>query len=305
MKTVSDAMKVHLRVVTVAGATYRVVSLRPATRVQFSDNHYHDTWHVLTGALGAQVLARLLWGLSYQRQPGTLVLIDEPHLVSTPFDGDPALPIAFVPLDLPSIDAGRMRPLVRAVRAMAPTRTLRWQTFGMDRALAAAPEVRYARQSWAETEAQERRERASRMGGAIVMSLPSERLRSLALSVDAARRGAYSTYLPFAESQGKKWTHDGEIQIFGGFDEDVAAARVARREVLGDRRAIVDDGERMAVYVQKLDVDDRRRDARKASARRRSRARRRFIGHHGADAGSARDRAAAARADRADGAPRA
>lgn len=265
----SDAMKVHLRVVTVAGATYRVVSLRPSTRVQYSSNHFHETWHVLTGALGAQALARLLWGLSYQRQPGTLVLIDEPHLVSTPFDGDPALPIAFVPLDVTSIDADRMRPLVRAVRAMAPTQTLRWQTFGMDRALAADPEVRYARQGWAETKAQERRERASRMGGAIVMSLPSERLRCLALSVDAARPGTYSTYLPFAEHVGRPWGYDGEVQIFGTFDEDVAAARVARREVLGDRRVIAGDTERETVYGRKWAVDDRRRDARKAASERR------------------------------------
>jgi hypothetical protein len=153
--------KVHLRVVTVAGRTYRVVSLRPATGARFSSNRYHDTWHVVTGTRGAAVLARLLWGLSYQRQPGTLVLIDEPHLVPTPFDADPGLPIVFVPLGVTSIDADRVRPLLRAVRAMAPTRTLRWQTFGLDRALAGDPEARYARQSWAETRAQERRERAS------------------------------------------------------------------------------------------------------------------------------------------------
>jgi hypothetical protein len=268
MTTVTDAMKVHLRVVTVAGATYRVVSLRPTTRVQLSDNHYHDTWHVLTGVLGAQVLARLLWGLSYQRQPGTLVLIDAPHLVSTPFDGDPALPIAFVPLGLTSIDAERMRPLLGAVRAMAPTRTLRWQTFGMDRALAADPEVRYARQGWAETEEKKRRERASRMGGAIVMSLPPERLRSLALSVDAARPGTDSTYLPFAERDGRPWSYDGEVQIFGTFDDDVGAARVARREVLGDRRVIADDDERQAVYGRTWAVGDRRRVARKAASAR-------------------------------------
>jgi hypothetical protein len=255
--------KVHLRVVSVAGATYRVVSLRPAIRARFSSNHFHDTWHVVTGTRGAAVLARLLWGLSYQRQPGTLVLIDEPHLVATPFEADPGLPIAFAPLGITSVDADRVRAVLRAVRAMAPTRTLRWQTFGLDSALAGDPGARYERQSWAETRGQERRERASRMGGAIVMSLPPERLRSLALSVDAARPGSFSTYLPFAEQQGKTWSYDGEIQVFGSFDEDVAAARVARREVLGDRAAIADDGERMAVYVQKLDVDDRRRAARR------------------------------------------
>jgi hypothetical protein len=257
--------KVHLRVVSVAGATYRVVSLRPTIHARFSSNHFHDTWHVLAGAEGAAVLARLLWGLSYQRQPGTLVLIDEPHLVATPFEADPALPIVFVPLGITSVDADRVRAMLRAVRALAPTRTLRWQTFGLDRALAGDPEVRYERQSWAETRAQERRERASRMGGAIVMSLPPERLRSLALSVEAAQPGSFSTYIPFAEHQGKKWSYDGEIQVFGSFDEDVAAARVARREVLGDRAAIADHDERMAVYVQKLDVDERRARAREAA----------------------------------------
>jgi hypothetical protein len=269
----TDDEKVHLRVVSVAGATYRVVSVRPAIRARFSSNRYHDTWHLVTGVAGAQVLARLLWGLSYQRQPGTLVLVDAPHLVTTPFDGDPGLPIAFVPLGITSIDADRMRPLLRAVRAMAPTRTLRWQTFGLDRALAGDPAARYERQSWAETRAQERRERASRMSGAIVMSLPRERLRSLALSVAAAQPGSFSTYIPFAEHQGKKWSYDGEIQVFGSFDEDVAAARVARREVLADRAAIADDDEREAVYDRKYAVDDRRARAREAALVRPGRAR--------------------------------
>jgi hypothetical protein len=261
---VKNDEKVHLRVVSIAGATYRVVSLRPAIRARFSSNRYHDTWHVVTGVAGAQVLARLLWGLSYQRQSGTLVLIDAPHLVPTPFDADPGQPIALVPIGVTSIEADRVRPLLRAVRAMAPTRTLRWQTFGLDRALAGDLEARYEGQSWAETRAQERRERASRMGGAIVMSLPPERLRSLALSVDAAQPGSFSTYIPFAEHQGKTWSYDGEIQVFGSFDEDVAAARVARREVLGDRAAIAGDDERMAVYDRKYAVDDRRAQAREA-----------------------------------------
>jgi len=74
------ALKLHLRVLEVHRKTLRVVSLRPQLGARFSTNYYHDTWHILAGVDGADVLGRLLWGLAFQRQPGTLILIDGDHL---------------------------------------------------------------------------------------------------------------------------------------------------------------------------------------------------------------------------------
>lgn len=54
----------------------------------FSTNRYHQTWHVLSGLRGAQLLAHLLWGLAYQRVPGTLVVIGAPWLNPEPFAPD-------------------------------------------------------------------------------------------------------------------------------------------------------------------------------------------------------------------------
>ncbi|GII58369.1 hypothetical protein Pth03_67580 [Planotetraspora thailandica] len=54
---------------------------------------------------GARLLGRLLWGLAYQRRPGTLVVIGPQHLDSSPFDAEPADPIALVPSHLTTLPA--------------------------------------------------------------------------------------------------------------------------------------------------------------------------------------------------------
>src|SRR4051812_12247645 len=90
-------LKLHLRCVTVHGRTLRVITLRASETARFSTNRYHDTWHVLTDPYGARFLGRLLWGLSYQREPGTLVLLHGEHLVTTPFEGDAPDPVLWIP----------------------------------------------------------------------------------------------------------------------------------------------------------------------------------------------------------------
>ena len=76
-----DRLKLHRRQLRLDGRQYTVVTLRPGTDARFSTNHFHDTWHVLSDWHGARLLGRLLWGLAYQRVPGTLVLVDRPFLV--------------------------------------------------------------------------------------------------------------------------------------------------------------------------------------------------------------------------------
>ena len=53
------------------GRDHTAMTLRPVAQARFSTNYFHETWHLLSDGHGAQVLARLLWGLSYQARPGT------------------------------------------------------------------------------------------------------------------------------------------------------------------------------------------------------------------------------------------
>jgi hypothetical protein len=126
-------LKLHLRLVPIGRTLYRVVTLRPGTEAAFSTNYFHDTWHLLSDAHGAGLLARLLWGLSYQRQPGTLVALFGEHLRPTPFDADPSPPILLAPAHLTPLDHQNFRVLKsRLRRPSPPQQTVRWQTFGMD-----------------------------------------------------------------------------------------------------------------------------------------------------------------------------
>jgi hypothetical protein len=131
-------LKVHLRLLLLAGTTYRVVTLRPAIRVAFSTNYYHDTWHLVGDMDSSQLLARLLWGLSYQRRPDTLVLVHGPHLLPTPFEGERSDPFLLLPAHLTASDPDAFRMLkTRLAHLGLPHGTIRWHTFGLDLALRA------------------------------------------------------------------------------------------------------------------------------------------------------------------------
>jgi hypothetical protein len=56
----ASRMKMHLRLLTINGHTYRIVTLRPGTEIVFSTNFFHGTWHIVTSQRGARLLARLL-----------------------------------------------------------------------------------------------------------------------------------------------------------------------------------------------------------------------------------------------------
>ncbi|MBC8142758.1 MAG: hypothetical protein H7Y38_15145, partial [Armatimonadetes bacterium] len=62
-----DRFKAHLRVMTLNGKPWRVITLRPGTDAAFSTNFFHDTWHIISDGGGAKLLARIFWAMSYQR----------------------------------------------------------------------------------------------------------------------------------------------------------------------------------------------------------------------------------------------
>jgi hypothetical protein len=63
----------------------------------FSTNFFHQTWHIVTSQRGAQLLARLLWAISFERHPGTLLLIHGKNLAPTPFEAERFDPFFIVP----------------------------------------------------------------------------------------------------------------------------------------------------------------------------------------------------------------
>jgi len=249
--TLANALKVHLRVFDIHRTTLRVVTLRPQTPVRFSSNYYHDTWHILAGADGAVLLGRLLWGLAFQRHPGTMILIDAPHLVPTPFEADPPAPILLVPAGLTQIDDDVLRALkLRLRRAPGSPTTIRWHTFGMPAAL----EHDHVRTHFLPGRKDRiwTRERMSRRAGFICYTAPADVLRAHAIGIYRTHI-FFSSYYTLADRGARhSWHYDGEFQLIPHFADDVSAARVARREILAhEDDLITTDDDRWEIYRRK------------------------------------------------------
>jgi hypothetical protein len=240
-------LKVHLNVLPLAGRTYRIVTLRSSTRVAFSTNYYHDTWHLLSDMAGSQLLARLLWGLSYQRQPGTMVLIHGRHLLPTPFEAERSDPFLLIPSHLTAIDPHAFRMLKdNLTHVRRPSQTIRWLTFGLDAALKGWQQNgQHPRQEreWDRLRHKDhgqlwRQERIGRCGGFIFYVAPPPILRQQALILHGLRvnHGSYLTEMNYhflAETSSRiSWCGDGEVQIFVDYRERVSSAAQARREIL-------------------------------------------------------------------------
>jgi hypothetical protein len=261
--TLTTALKLHLRVLEIHRRVLRVVTLRPQTATRFSTNYFHDTWHILGGTDGAALLGRLLWGLAFQRQPGTLVLIDDRHLVPTPFEADPADPILLIPDGLTRVVDDDLRALrLRLRRAPGAPTTIRWHTFGMPAALA----VDTPWQRCDPLRALRTRERMARRAGYLCYTAPPAILRDHGLGIYRmhACSQRWGSYFPLAERAGKRWHYDGEFQQLPGLAWDISAARVARREVgIGERGLVTDDRERQRIYDRKELAAARLRAARR------------------------------------------
>lgn len=129
--TGGSVMKLHRHSVVLDARPYTIIRLRADAHVRFSTNNFHETWHVISDEPGAKTLARLLWGLAYQRLPGTLVLIDGRHLDTNPFDAEPTDPIVLLPSHLTVLTRQAARSL-RRLSWTNPDGTVRWRTHGLD-----------------------------------------------------------------------------------------------------------------------------------------------------------------------------
>lgn len=251
-------LKLHLRVVSAGRATFRVVTLRPATQARFSTNWFHQTWHMLTDRAGAFVLARLLWALSFQRERGTVVMLDRAHLVPTPFEADPPQPILLVPSWLTRADGESLRALRFQLRKPWPSKTVRFQTFG----IAGDQPIDARHRNDPRRRRDEAAEHVDERAGFICWTAPAPIFRQRARAVYSMRhcREMDYEYLAYGESRA-----EGEVQVFREFATMLSAARVARRTVLGDPTRTIDgSADRVAIYEEAERATLRLRAARAA-----------------------------------------
>ncbi|NOU32801.1 MAG: hypothetical protein HOO96_33260 [Polyangiaceae bacterium] len=250
-----DVLKVHRREVRVGPRAFQVLTLRAATRVRFSSNYFHDTHHILTGPAGVRLLAQLFWALSYQRVPHTLFVIDGEHLVPTPFEADPALPIAIVPEALTHVDDATLR----QVRARMPK-----ASDGTVRLTCSDLAERARTQDWRalrRLDPQRGRERMSERGGFRCYTAPPDILRAEALALQCMGTYNGSGYHYLAHRGTWSRAPDGEVQVLDAFDDMCASAEVARAEVR-PRGLVADDGEKRAIYEAADNARARRQRAR-------------------------------------------
>ncbi|MGI5129243.1 hypothetical protein ACQEVB_20730 [Pseudonocardia sp. CA-107938] len=261
-------MKVHRRVLRLAGRELTVLTLRPGSSARFATNWFHGTPHVLSDLHGARVLGRLLWALSYDRHPQTIVLLD--RLDPNPFDAEPSLPAVFGVAGRTVLDTAVLRGLRRALPLRSPSAgTVRLQTHGLDAAVARSrayggPPTAEQMRLFAEQDNQApmsaRATRVAEASGVFVHLAEPELLRTWAVQVarlgDGMRSGMDYAYL----HDGARWPTDvGEVQVFADYRARVTAARVARAELLAGRDAPTDPAEiREAVWRRGAAVRSRR-----------------------------------------------
>ncbi len=234
-------LKMHLRVMNIDRHTYRIVTLRPGTGIVFSTNFFHDTWHIVTSRRGAQLLARLLWGLSFERHPGTILLIHGDHLAPTPFEAERSDPFIFASAGLTHLDSDAFRILKNRLRRLGPpSKTIRWQSFGLDKAIAHGKSPMDAEHLWWKANKHLwKQERMERIGGFICYSAPAPILRQQALTINGlrVRQGHCTTEMSYHFLASSSWTScyaDGEVQIFADYMERVGAASEARHALVGN-----------------------------------------------------------------------
>lgn len=248
---VCDRMKLHLRVLDLRGKFYRLITLRPHSKFTFSTNFYHGTWHIISNQLGARLLARLMWGLSYQQSQGTLVLIHGHHIKSTPFGAERSDPILLANSKLASLDPKTLKTLRSRLNSLGPSQiTLRWHTFGFDAEqkkrkgiCSRDSTVESSEYDWMyrkENQHLWQDERMSRLGGFVCYSAPPKILRNSALSIGQLNPQRHGTdYCYLAESKSWGWP-DGEIQVFIDYQERRSAALEAKKKVLIEKKSYPD-----------------------------------------------------------------
>lgn len=257
----------------------RLVTLRPYSEVAFSTNYFHETWHILSDHHGARLLARLMWGLSFQQKPGTVILIYGGHIRPTPFEADPSDPILIMPAGGTN-DRRVLRSLQRRLECLGrPHCTVRWHTFGLDIALKRDAErtpgdrtQEWRDYDWISYEDNRKlwnAEKMFRQFGFVCYCAPPRILRHRALAIAQLDAGSQGMDYVYLADRNLCYPADGEVQIFGDYDERRSAAEEARRRVNQGGRRFGDRESWQAAVWAKCDqiLWQRRRARRRRRAR--------------------------------------
>ena len=242
-------LKVHRRSVRLDRLEYTILSPRPTEEARFATNFFHETWHVITSQGGAALLARICWAMAFQRRERTIVLIDSPLVVPTPFDADRSLPIVVVNNDLGAFS----RAAVKDLRAQLPLSaasdgTVVLQTRGLDQARENPTEFRDRNEEAQLQNELQKRRWIDGSNGLVIIAAPPPVLR--AWGVDLSDLGSRSR-------EGKSWEYlddpakVGEVQVLHDFDTMLAPAQAARACAFPDaaNRMLTED-ERSKIWAE-------------------------------------------------------
>ena len=231
----SERLRLHRRVVRQDGRQYQVISLRNVDPVRFSvepDLSGHLYPLIRSDLAGTRLLGRLLWGLSYQPYPNTVLVLDPGHVVGNPDDGGPSPIVVFGVVVRTVLSPALLRRLRQPGLWRSPSSgTVGWNTAGLPAALAeravpsgAEPPVRVA--EWPEAQVHPTESVVS------VLAAPG-RYRDWAKSIMSAGDHWYQ-----GESCTEPaWGTSGiDVHAVRHFDRLVSTAAQARSEVLADGR---------------------------------------------------------------------
>jgi hypothetical protein len=242
-------LKVHRRAIRLDGLSYTVLTPRPTEEARFATNYFHEAWHVITTEGGAALLGRLCWAMAFQRRERTIVLIDSPLIVPTPFDGDLSSPIAIVNNDLGSFSRAAVKDLrAQMPLATAPDGTVVLQTRGLDQALENTTEFRDRNQESQGWNQHQTRRWIDGSNGLVIIAAPPPVLRTW--GVDLSELSTWS-------HQGRSWQHldypakVGEVQVLNDFHSMLEAADAARtRTFPGATNRRLTEDERSKIWAE-------------------------------------------------------
>lgn len=235
MNDVPRSVKLHRRVMRLAGRDFTVLSPRPSEPLRIANNFFHGTWHLLSHPASAQFVAWLMWHVGHERRHNTLAVIDQRFLVPNPFDGDTSDPVVIMNSNLGTPGRRGLAHLSDVLPLGRSEGTVRMDVRSID--------------EWYEDcfwrPAHQRRHRIDSVNGLVVITAPGPRLLELAstgLRISAEHGYGGYRYMDWPEVT-------GEFQVFLDFDARVQAA-VARRQKLfpGDTRPKLPVTERELVW---------------------------------------------------------
>ena len=229
-----DRMKVHLRHFTIHAKQYSIITLRPGLKVQWSSNYFHETWHILGTMRSAKILARLMWGLSYQKIANTYVLIDSSYMFPNPFDAASSDPI-LLGTSKPSKEL-----LIRLKKPLgASQQTIRWHTFSLSNLIQNEDLHNDFMNQYYLTFKRKQALVTTRMKGFLTIYGNPQLLRYESFWIHRLHTAPSAEFYRTTDyhyiDDARSYPPQGEVQIFHDYRKRLADAKQAREEILASQ----------------------------------------------------------------------